>query len=150
MTTTSPTTTSTGHPTTSHHAPSQSTGTSGRHQSGVLVAAFTLSVVHTVHSWVQGIGDPSFTVDSPLAWGFYAVAFGVAALARRPERWAQRTVLAFLAVVLAVAVLVYPSMFGPEQQTVFGWFENDAYVGLLVVATYLGVLRLRGIELARA
>lgn len=57
--------------------------------------------------------------------------------------------LAVVAVVLAVAVLVYPSMFGPEQQTLFGWFENDAYVGLLVVAGHLGVLRLRGVGLGR-
>lgn len=122
---------------------------SGRHMSGVLVAAFSLSVVHTVHSWVLGIDDPSFTVDTPLTWAFYAVAFGMAALARRSQRWAQVTVLAFLTLVLAVAVLVYPTMFGPEQQTLFGWFENDAYVGLLVVATYLGVLRLRGTTLRR-
>ena len=38
----------------------------------------------------------------------------------------------------------YPTTFGPEQQTVFGWFENDVYVGLLAVATYLGVQRWRG------
>ncbi len=130
-------------------APRSRTELSGRHMSGLLVAAFSLSVVHTVYSWVQGIDDPSFTVDSPLAWGFYAVAFAMAALARRPQRWAQLTVLAFLALVLAIAVLVYPTMFGPEQQTLFGWFENDAYVGLLVTATYLGVLRLRGTGLGR-
>ena len=150
MTTTAPSTTATpGHPRDGARPPARRTGTSGRHQSRVLVAAFTLSVVHTVHSWVQGIDDPSFTVDSPLAWAFYAGAFAMAALVRRPQRWAQLTVLAFLALVLAVAVLVYPTMFGPEQQTVFGWFENDAYVGLLVVAAYLGVLRLRGVELGR-
>ena len=32
----------------------------------------------------------------------------------------------------------------------FGWFENDVYVGLLVVATYLGVLRLRRVTLTCA
>lgn len=119
------------------------TSTYGRHMSGVLVAAFTLSVVHTVYARVEGIEDPTFTVDTPLAWGFYAVAYGVAALARRTERWAQVTVLAFLAAVLGIALFYYPTTFGVEQQTVFGWFENDVYVGLLVVATYLGVLRLR-------
>ena len=115
----------------------------GRHMSGVLVAAFTLSVVHTIYAWVAGIEDPTFTVDTPLAWGFYAVAFGMAALARRSERWAQLTVLAYLATVLGIAFFHYPTVFGVEQQTVFGWFENDVYVGLLVTATYLGVLRLR-------
>jgi peptidoglycan/LPS O-acetylase OafA/YrhL len=115
----------------------------GRHMSGVLVAAFTLSVVHTVYAWVEGIEDPTFTVDTPLAWGFYVVAFAMAALARRTALWAQVVVLAYLMVVLGIALFYYPTVFGPEQQTVFGWFENGMYVGLLFVAFYLGVVRLR-------
>ncbi len=126
------------------------TSTYGRQMSGVLVAAFTLSVVHTVYAWVEGIEDPTFTVDTPLAWGFYAVAFGIAALARRTERWAQLTVLGYLVTVLGIAFFYYPTTFGVEQQTVFGWFENDVYVGLLVVAAYLGVLRLRRVALTPA
>lgn len=70
----------------------------GRHVSGAMLAAFTLSVGHTVYAWVAGIEDPGFTV--------------------------------------------YPTTFGPAQQTVFGWFENDVYLGLLTVALYLSVLRL--------
>jgi len=126
------------------------TSTYGRHMSGVLVAAFTLSVVHTIYAWMAGIEDSTFTVDTPLAWGFYAVAFGLAALATRNERWAQLTVLGFLTAVLGIALFYYPTTFGVEQQTVFGWFENDVYVGLLVVATYLGVLRLRRTTLTPA
>jgi hypothetical protein len=99
---------------------------------------------------MAGIEDPTFTVDTPLSWGFYAVAFGMAALARRNERWAQLTVLAFLATVLVIALFYYPTTFGVEKQTVFGWFENDVYVGLLVTATYLGVLRLRRTTLTPA
>ncbi|GAA4402982.1 hypothetical protein GCM10023168_14090 [Fodinibacter luteus] len=124
--------------------------THGRQMSGVLVAAFTLSVVHTVYAWVEGIEDPTFTVDTPLAWGFYAVAFGIAALARRTERWAQLTALGYLVTVLGIALFYYPTTFGVEQQTVFGWFENDVYVGLLMVAAYLGVLRLRRVTLTPA
>lgn len=120
------------------------TTTYGRQMAGVMLAAFTLSVVHTVYAAVEGIEDPTFTVTTPLAWGFYAVAFAMSALARRPGRGAQATVLAFLAGVLVIAVFYYPTTFGPEKQTVFGWFENDVYVGLLVVATYLGVHRWRG------
>ena len=124
--------------------------TYGRHLSWVLVAAFTLSVVHTVYAWVEGIEDPTFTVDTPLAWAFYAVGFGAAALARRTERWAQVVLLGYLGALLAIAFFYYPTTFGPAQQTVFGWFENDVYVGLLVVATYLGVVRLRGTTLIPA
>ncbi len=126
------------------------TSTYGRHMSGVLVAAFTLSVVHTIYAWMAGIEDPTFTVDTPLSWGFYAVAFAMASLARRTERWAQLTVLAYLVTVLVIAFFYYPTAFGLEKQTVFGWFENDVYVGLLVVATYLGVLRLRRTTLTPA
>ena len=126
------------------------TSSYGRHVSGVLAAAFTLSVVHTIYAWMGGIEDPTFTVDTPLCWGFYAVAFGMAALAPRTERWAQLAVLAFLATVLVIALFYYPTTFGVEKQTVFGWFENDVYVGLLVTATYLGVLRLRRTTLTPA
>jgi hypothetical protein len=119
------------------------TASCGRHMSHVLVAAFTLSVAHTVYAWIGGIEDPTFTVTTPLAWAFYAVAFGAAVLARRTGRAAQLTVLAFLAALLCIAVFYYPTTFGPRQQTTFGWFENDVYIGLLVTATYLGVQRLR-------
>ncbi len=141
----------TTHPTTSPtRATAARTATYGRHLSGILAAAFALSVVHTVYAWVEGIEDPTFTVDTPLAWGFYVVAFGIAALARRTERWAQLTVLGFLVTVLGIAFFYYPTTFGVEQQTAFGWFENDVYVGLLVTATYLAVQRLRRTTLTPA
>src|SRR4051794_34222110 len=100
------------------------TSTYGRHISGVLVVAFTLSVVHTIYAWMAGIEDPTFTVDTPLSWGFYAVAFGMAALARRNERWAQLAVLAFLVTVLGIAFFYYPTTFRADQQTGFGGVEN--------------------------
>ncbi|MGI5185640.1 hypothetical protein ACQEVZ_56290 [Dactylosporangium sp. CA-152071] len=115
----------------------------GRHMSNVLVAAFTLSAGHTVYASVEGIEDPTFTVTTPLAWAFYVVGFGAAVLARRTGRAAQAAVLAYLTALLAISVFYYPTTFGPRQQTTFGWFENDVYVGLLVTATYLGVQRLR-------
>ena len=55
--------------------------------------------------------------------------------------------LGFLALTLLISVFYYPTTFGPEQQTVFGWFENDVYVALLVVAGYLAVQRWRGTSL---
>ena len=113
----------------------------------IMIAAFILSVAHTVYSRLAGIEDPGFTITTPLAWGFYAVAFAVTALARRDARWAQLVVVGFLVVFLLIGVFYYPTMFGPEQQTVFGWFENDVYLGLLGIALYLGIQRLRGVAL---
>ena len=115
--------------------------------SGLLLAAFTLSVVHTVYAWLADLADPDFTVTTPLAWGFYAVAFAISVLARRHGTAAVWTVAAFLFVVLGIAVFYYPTTFTAAQQTVFGWFENDVYVGLLVTAFVLQVLRIRNVTL---
>ena len=122
----------------------------GRHVSGILLAAFTLSAGHTVYAYVQGIEDPTFTVTTPMAWAFYVVGFGSAWLARRTSRWAQGAVLGYLAVLLGISVFYYPTTFGPAQQTTFGWFENDVYVGLLITATYLVVQRLRRVAMTPA
>jgi peptidoglycan/LPS O-acetylase OafA/YrhL len=110
----------------------------------ILVAAFALSATHTVYSYVTGIGDPSFTVNTPVAWVFYAVGFASAALARRESRAAEVALLTYLTILLVVAVFWYPTTFVPRQQTVFGWFENDEYTGLLMIAWVLTALRLSG------
>ena len=115
--------------------------------SGLMFAAFALSVVHTVYAWLADLADPYFTVTTPLAWGFYAVAFAITVVARREGAPAAWTVATFLLVVLGIAVFYYPTTFTTKQQTVFGWFENDVYVGLLVAAFVLQVLRLRDMTL---
>lgn len=109
----------------------------------VLAAAFTLSAGHTVYAAIAGIEDPAFTVTTPAAWLFYAVGSGSVWLARRLERPAQITLLGYLAVLLAASVFYYPTTFTVEKQTVFGWFENDVYVGLLMIAAYLTADRVR-------
>lgn len=123
---------------------------SSAHISLVLVGAFALSATHTVYGYLTGIGDPRFTVTTPVAYVFYALGFAVAALARKEARWAQVTLLAYLGAALVVAIFLYPLTFVPQQQTVFGWFENDVYTGLLMVAAYLGACRLRGTTLRPA
>jgi cell division protein FtsW (lipid II flippase) len=115
--------------------------------SNVLLAAFGLSVVHTVYAWQSGLEDPDFTVTRPLTWAFYAVAFLVAFVARREGRRLAWAVAAYLVLLLGIALLYYPVTFTPEKQTVFGWIENDVYVGLLVTALVLQVLRLRHVTL---
>ena len=123
------------------------TATYGTVIAAVLVVAFALSATHTVYGYVSGIGDPSFTVTTPVAWIFYLVGFASALLARQESRAAQLVLLAYLGVLLVVAVFWYPTTFVPRQQTVFGWFENDVYTGLLMIAFGLGVLRLRRVVL---
>ncbi len=115
----------------------------GARLSVVLVVAFALSAGHTVYAYVADLAEPGFTVTSPAAWLFYAAGFSSAALARKDARWAQLALLAYLGLLLVVAVFYYPTTFDVHQQTVFGWFENDVYTGLLMLAAYLGVERLR-------
>jgi hypothetical protein len=57
-------------------------------------------------------------------------------------------VTAYLVAVLGIAIFYYPTTFTLEQQTTFGWVENDVYVGLLVTSLILSVLRLRRIALS--
>jgi hypothetical protein len=109
----------------------------------LLLATFTLSVVHTIYAWRSGLEDPEFNVTSPLAYCFYGVAFAMTALSRKDARAAQVAVTAYLVAVLGIAIFYYPTTFTLEQQTTFGWVENDIYVGLLVTSLMLSVLRLR-------
>jgi hypothetical protein len=46
-----------------------------------------------------------------------------------------------------VGIFVYPAYFVPSEQTAFGWFENDVYIGLLILAEYLCIQRLRNVTL---
>jgi peptidoglycan/LPS O-acetylase OafA/YrhL len=124
------------------------TSTYAREMRVVLVLAFVLSAGHTVYSYVAGIQDPDFTVTTPAAWVFYAAGFAVAVLAGSERRVVQVGVVAYLGVLVLVALFYYPTTFVPRQQTVFGWFENDVYTGLLMIALYLGVQRLRRVRLS--
>ena len=108
----------------------------------LMLSAFSLSVVHTIYASASGLEDPEFNVKTPLAWVFYVVAFGVTALARRDSRVSQYIVTGYLTAIMGIAVFYYPTSFTLEQQTTFGWFENDVYVGLLLTALVLSVFRL--------
>lgn len=135
------------HPAIAGTAASTRTVDISRQQSHVLLTAFSLSTTHTVYAHVMGLASPDFTITMPTTWAFYAVGFGLAALARRSELRIQRLVVGLLALLVGVGVFLYPTTFTPEQQTVFGWFENDVYVALLVLGLYLGIQRLRGVSL---
>lgn len=108
----------------------------------LLLGAFSLSVIHTIYASASGLEDPEFNVGTPLAWIFYAVAFAVTAIARSDSRLAQYIVTGYLTAIIGIAIFYYPTTFTLEQQTTFGWFENDVYVGLLFTGLILSVFRL--------
>ena len=72
------------------------------------------------------------------------VPVALALAVRRDWLIAWRLTALLLPLLLAVGVLVYPTLFTAERQTTIGWFENDVYLGLLMTALYLTVQRLRG------
>ena len=84
---------------------------------------------------------------NPATYVVYGAWWALVALVRTDKVWAWRAVAGAAALMLAVGVFYYPTIFVPARQTTFGWFENDAYMGLLLLAEYLCIQRLRGVTL---
>ena len=135
--------TSTHTPVSAHLVEPERRTSYGAAVSTLMVVAFTLSVIHTIYAGLSGLEDPDFTVRTPTTWIFYLAGFSMAVLARRQARAAQVGVTAYLVAILGVSLFYYPTTFTLEQQTTFGWFENDVYTGLLLTSLILSVLRLR-------
>jgi hypothetical protein len=112
--------------------------------SGLMLAAFGLSATYTVWSTASGRASDDFLATDPAVWCFYAAMAALALAVRSDRLMAWRLTVLALPTLLAVGILVYPTLFTAERQTTFGWFENDVYLGLLMTALYLTVQRLRG------
>ena len=110
---------------------------------GFMLIAYALSVLYTATTVLDGTAPDGFGANDLLPYVFYTVSFAFVGLALVEHRGVQVAVAGFLSLQLAAGVLVYPDDFGPAQQTTWGWFENDAYIGLLAVALYLTVKRVR-------
>ena len=115
---------------------------------GVITTAFTISVSYTLYNWIAGTPHGASDVRDPVLWGLYAFGFGLVPLVRLNKTWSWRVVLSALVGLLGLGLFYYPTLFTPEVQTPLGWVENDLYMGLLLVAAYLCVQRLRGITIA--
>jgi len=111
----------------------------------MLAAAFTLSLVYSVIVTFTGSHEGYGLGDLAL-WAFYAVGFGLAALALADRAWSWWIVAAAVLALIAVGIFYYPTVFPPSAQTALAWFENDVYVGLLILAEYLCVQRLRNVD----
>jgi hypothetical protein len=130
--------TRTVHPTTS------ATSRYATQVSGLMLAALGLSAAYTVWSTATGVVAEGFTATSPGVWAFYAILTAVALWVRSDRTAVWWVLAALLPLLLLVGYFVYPATdFTPEQQTPFGWAENGVYLGLLTVAAYLTVQRLR-------
>ena len=114
--------------------------------SGVLAAAFVLSLTYSAIVTVTGSHE-GYGLGDPTLWIFYAVGFGLAAMALTDRTWAWWVVAVTVLILIAVGIFYYPTVFPPSAQTPFAWFENDVYVGLLILAEYLCAQRLRNVDI---
>ncbi len=114
---------------------------------GVLAAAFAVSALYALVSTLSGNTNYGSDPRDPQLWVFYVIGFGLAALARTDRTWAWRVVGVAVLVLILVGIFYYPTVFVLGAQTTLGWFENDVYVGLLILAEYLCVQRLRNVTL---
>ena len=115
-----------------------------RQVAGVLATATLLSMIYTAYTAITlGTGD----LQNPATYVVYGAWWALVALVRTDKVWAWRTVAAATALMLAVGVFYYPTIFVPALQTTFGWFEYAGYMGLLLLAEYLCIQRLRGVTL---
>src|SRR4028118_1460146 len=103
--------------------------------SGVLAAAFVLSLTYSAIVTVTGSHE-GYGLGDPTLWIFYAVGFGLAAMALTDKIWAWWVVAVTVLILIAVGIFYYyyPTVFPPSAQTPFAWFENDVYMGLLILA----------------
>jgi hypothetical protein len=113
--------------------------------SGVLASAFALSLAYSVIVTFTGSHE-GYGLGDPTLWVFYAVGFGLAALALADKIWAWWIVAVAVLALIAVGIFYYPTVFPSSAQTTLAWFENDVYMGLLILAEYLCVQRLRNVE----
>ena len=112
----------------------------------MLAATFVLSLTYSAIVTVTGSHE-GYGLGDPTLWIFYAVGFGLAALALTNRLWAWWIVTAAVLALIAVGIFYYPTIFPPSAQTTLAWFENDVYVGLLILAEYLCVQRLRNVDI---
>lgn len=115
----------------------------------MLAAAFALSFAYSTIVTFTGSHE-GYGLGDPALWVFYAVGFGLAALALVDRIWTWWVVAAAVLALIAVGIFYYPTIFPPSAQTTLAWFENDVYVGLLILAEYLCVQRLRYIDISAA
>ena len=115
--------------------------------SAVLGWAFGISLAHAVYASVAGLAPGDFSPTNPVLWVFYLLGFAMTVAVRTDRRVVWQACAVLLPLLLAVGWLYYPSVFTARVRNTAGWFENDAYMGLLMLAEYLVVQRLRGVRL---
>ena len=82
---------------------------------GVLAAAFAVSLANSVIVTFTGSHE-GYSLGDPALWVFYAVGFGLAALALSDRRWAWWVTAAMVLALIAVGIFYYPTVFPPSAR----------------------------------
>src|SRR3712207_2932746 len=112
--------------------------------SGVLATAFALSLAYSVIVTFTGSHE-GYGLGDPTLWIFYAVGFGLAAMALTDRIWAWWVVAVAVMIFIAGGIFYYPPVFPPSAPTPLPWVEKDVYKGLPILLAYLCVPRLRNV-----
>jgi hypothetical protein len=111
--------------------------------SGILAAAFTLSLGYTIGTSIAGEPYSTISPSDPATWVVYAVGFVLVAQVRLDKAWTWGVVLAAVTAFIGVGLFYYPTLFVPAAQHPLGWVKNDVYMALLFLTAFLCVQRLR-------
>lgn len=79
----------------------------------------------------------------PVMWAAPLAGLGATALVLTDRIWAWWAASLLIPPLIGVGVSLYGLLLAPGLQTAIGWFQNDVYIGLLVLAEYLCVQHLR-------
>jgi hypothetical protein len=109
----------------------------------VLAAAFALSACHLGFVTLTGLLPGRLADAGPLPWAITLAGFATAGLVLTDRTWAWRTAAALIVVFIGIGITRYEALLVPGLLTAVGWLQNDVHIGLLGLAGYLCLRRLR-------
>ena len=110
----------------------------------ILLTAFILSLGYEVYRATVKAGVSSFDAFNLSTAIFYLICFGMTFLLRINKLWFWWLILLFTLGLIAIGIFYYDPVILPARHPeLIDWFESVTYLGLLFIATYLCLQRLR-------
>jgi hypothetical protein len=115
----------------------------GRQVALVLGAAFTLSAGYQGILTLTGLLPGRLADVGPALWVIPLAGFATVGLVLTDRTWAWCTAAVLIVVFIGIGIMRYEALLVPGLLTAVGWLQNDIHIGLLGLAGYLCVRRLR-------
>ncbi len=109
----------------------------------LLGAAFTLSTGYLGVLTLTGLLPGRLADAGPAPWAVSLAGFAIVGLVLTDRTWAWCAAAVLIAVFIGIGITLYEALLVPGPLTAVGWFQNDVYIGLLGLAEYLCLCRLR-------